>query len=185
MIKFIYFDLGGVIIKDFSGTNKWEQFKKDFNITDEYWETHEPDINRGHFQIDPSLVLAFVDRFEKNESIWPALEIVKEKLKIGLLTNMYPGMFQAIKDRGLLPLISWDEIIDSSLEGFCKPETEIFQIAQERSGANKSEILFVENSQGNVRAAADFGWQTFLYDSKDYEQSSRNLLEYIQHEFTE
>ena len=31
-IKFIYFDVGGVVIKDFSGTNKWEELKVELGI---------------------------------------------------------------------------------------------------------------------------------------------------------
>jgi hypothetical protein len=34
MTKFVYFDVGGVLIKDFSKTNKWEELKKAKNITD-------------------------------------------------------------------------------------------------------------------------------------------------------
>lgn len=29
MIKFVYFDVGGVTIKDFSGTDKWEVLEKE------------------------------------------------------------------------------------------------------------------------------------------------------------
>lgn len=28
MIKFVYFDIGGVVVKDFSGNNKWNEMKK-------------------------------------------------------------------------------------------------------------------------------------------------------------
>jgi hypothetical protein len=32
MIKFIYFDVGGVVIKDFSENNKWEDLKRELGI---------------------------------------------------------------------------------------------------------------------------------------------------------
>ena len=38
MISFVYFDVGGVVILDFSGTNKWEMVKKEWGITDAYWD---------------------------------------------------------------------------------------------------------------------------------------------------
>lgn len=35
MIKFIYFDVGGVAIRDFNGTDKWENLKKELGIPKE------------------------------------------------------------------------------------------------------------------------------------------------------
>lgn len=32
MISFIYFDVGGVAMLDFSGTNKWELLKKEIGV---------------------------------------------------------------------------------------------------------------------------------------------------------
>lgn len=34
MISFVYFDLGGVAVLDFSGTNKWAKLKRDIGIHD-------------------------------------------------------------------------------------------------------------------------------------------------------
>ena len=31
-LSFIYFDVGGVVIQDFSGTNKWSQLKRELGI---------------------------------------------------------------------------------------------------------------------------------------------------------
>ena len=118
----------------------------------------------------------FVDRFEKNESIWPVIEKAKSKFGIGLLTNMYTNMLGLVKKRGLLPNIDWDVVIDSSVEKVIKPTEAIFKLAQERSGVNVNEIMFVENGKKHVEAAKAFGWQTFLYDSTNLEDSSKNLL---------
>ncbi|MBI3559055.1 HAD family hydrolase [Candidatus Gottesmanbacteria bacterium] len=117
----------------------------------------------------------FVNRFEKNESIWPILEKAKKRFRVGLLTNMYPGMLNLIKNHNLLPQINWNVIVDSSIEKTAKPDPKIFEIAQNKAGVSGKEILFIENSEGHVKAASDFGWQTFWYDSKNYQQSSRNL----------
>ena len=179
MISFIYFDVGGVVIKDFSATDKWEQFKKDFNLTDEYWDKYEHEINCGRHYIDPTLILNFVNRFEKNETIWPVLKFAENKFKLGLLTNMYPGMLQAIKNKKLLPPIDWEVVVDSSLEGFAKPDKKFYEIAQERAEVFRDQILFVENTFKNVQAANNLGWQTFWYDSNDYEKSSHSLQKFL------
>lgn len=169
MIKFIYFDVGGTVIKDLSGTNNNE---------------HDSEICCNKFPIEFSAVLELVKRFEKNESIWPVIKETVKYCRMGLLTNMYPGMLAEIKKQGLLPDTKWDLVVDSSIEGLAKPGREIYEIAQKRAGVEANELLFIDNTLANIETAKNFGWQTFLYDSKDYEQSSKNLLEYINHEFT-
>ncbi len=175
MIKFVYFDLGGVVIRDFSGTNNWEIVKKEWNLTDEYWDKFEPKLCAGKQKIDPDLLNAFVSRFETNPSIWPVIAEIHKSCRIGLLTNMYPGMFKAIQDAKIMPDVAWDVIIDSSVVGLAKPDPQIFKLAQTRAGASGQDILFVENSPRNTQAATDFGWQIFLYDSAHPEESSQKF----------
>lgn len=200
MVKFVYFDVGGVVIKDFSGTNKWHELKRDIGILpgqekdfDEVFDTYEPEVCVGrdvetllpllherlglHLPEDYSFLADFVNRFERNESIWPIIENTRSKYRIGLLTNMYPSMLDRIKQKGLLPEVAWDVIIDSSIEKVRKPQTEIFQLAQERAGFVGAEILFVENSTMHVEAAKAFGWQAMLYDPTDIAGSNRRLQE--------
>lgn len=182
MIKFVYFDVGGTIIKDFSETNKWQEFKKDFKITDEYWNSVEGNLSTGKTDIDEKILNGFVDRFEINSSIWPVIAKIKEHYQVGLLTNMYPGMLDLIKSHNLLPKINWDVIIDSSVEKTAKPDPKIFEIAQNRAGVPGKEILFIENSEEHVKAAEKFGWRTFWYDSKNYEDSSNKLAAFLLNE---
>lgn len=182
MISFIYFDLGGVVIKDFSGTDKWVQFFKDCNFTPDYWAENEQKFNRGMSLPKANLVSKLVNRFEKNETIWPVLKLAKEKFKIGLLTNMYPGMFEEIQKKGLLPDVAWNVVVNSSFEHVGKPDRKIYEIAQEKCGYKKDEILFVENTQENLLVPKELGWQTFWYDPKVYETSSQNLYNLLTNE---
>lgn len=173
--KFVYFDLGGVVIRDFSGTNNWEEVKKEWNITDEYWDEFEPKLCEGKETISPEFLNAFVSRFEANPSIWPVIRTFHKKFPIGLLTNMYPGMFEAIKNRNILPNEAWDIIIDSSLVKIAKPNPAIYKLAEKKAGVTGNEILFVENTKGNIETAKLFNWQTFLYNSANPEESSQKL----------
>lgn len=168
MIKFVYFDVGGVVIKDFSKTNKWGELKKEKKINDPNFDTWfdelENELCLGKATFDGTILNLndFVSRFEVNKSIWPAIDMTKIKYKVGLLTNMYPGMLDAIKAKGILPDINWDVIIDSSVVGMKKPDRNIFELAQKEAGVEASEILFVENSQKNI-------------DSSDYVLSTQKL----------
>lgn len=202
MVSFIYFDLGGVVIEDFSGTNKWEELKRHLGITpdqdsefDDFFDEVEPKVCVGMgveklvCQIEEkfklklpenySLLDDFVNRFRKNTSIWPVITEVKKHVDVGLLTNMYPGMYRAIEESNLLPAITWDVIVDSSVEKIAKPDPKIYALSEQRCGHRGKDILFVENSKTNVQAAADFGWQTFWYDPSDRQGSSEELLTVI------
>lgn len=203
MIKFIYFDVGGVVIKDFSGTNKWDDLKRELGIPsnrsqefEDIYNLYQDEINTNR-EIDSLLPIykekfnikipnnysllvdGFIKRFEKNLNIWPVIKTVKRKFKIGLLTNMYLGMLIEIKKAGLLPDTDFDQIIDSSVEKVQKPYKPIYELAQNRSGFKGEEILFIDNSKKHLYAAKEFGWNTFLYDSSDYVESSKKLLEFI------
>lgn len=127
-----------------------------------------------------SLLNYFVDHFEKNTPIWPIISNLKETKKIGLLTDMYPGMLDAILAKQLIPsTILWDAIIDSSILGIKKPISKIYQIAQKEAGVPAAEILFIDNIQLNLDAANDLGWQTYFYDSSNYAKSTRKLAHFL------
>jgi HAD superfamily hydrolase (TIGR01509 family) len=202
MIKFVYFDVGGVVISDLIANSKWENMKKDLGVTlsmnekfEPFFDKYEREICKGRdietlvpvmkrkFGLKVpkrySFLKDFVNRFERNESIWPVIKKSKQKSKIGLLTNMYPGMLEMIEKKKLMPNILWDVIIDSSVEKVVKPQKAIFKLAQERAKVKANEILFVENSKTHVEAAKRFGWQTFLYDSTEMKTSNQKLLEIV------
>ena len=201
MVSFVYFDVGGVVILDFSGTDKWVQLKKELGISEDkdaefesFWNKYEPKVNAGK-DVETLLPLikkkfgselpggysllmnGFVKRFAVNKSIWPVIEKIHKKCEIGLLTNMYPHMLEAIKNMKLLPKVKWDCIIDSSVERITKPDPRIFELAEKRSGFKGNDILFVENSKKNIEAARVYGWQVFLYDSAQPKKESKRLLE--------
>lgn len=202
MISFVYLDVGGVVEFDFSGTNKWDELKAEIGINpdrfeefDDYWDSFR-DINTtrnvelmkpllkkkfgAKFPSDYSLLIdGFVNRFAVNKSIWPVVREIKKYSGIGLLTNMYPHMFEEIEKRKLIPNVSWDVVVDSSKIDLQKPDRKIFEYAEEKCGADRSKILFVDNSEKNIRGAQDLGWQTFLYDTSRPKASSRELLDFF------
>lgn len=204
MISFIYFDLGGVVIHDFNGTNKWEELKKSFGISsekseafDEWFNLVEPEVNKGRdlesllpemkdkFNVKVPenysfLIDGFVSHFETNTTIWPLITEAQKNYRIGLLTNMYPGMFNAITKQGIMPHEEWHVIVDSSLVGTCKPERKIYEIAEEQAGARGSEIFFIDNSIKNIEGAKKLGWQTMLYNPSATFRSNEELTRMLE-----
>ncbi|MDP1721836.1 MAG: HAD family hydrolase [Candidatus Gottesmanbacteria bacterium] len=204
MTSFVYFDVGGVVVLDFSGTNKWKELKQELGIPvgmsqqfDDFWEKYKDEvcIDRDvesllpllkkqfniHIPDNYSLLIdGFINRFEKNTSILPVIEKIHSKFKIGLLTNMYPRMFDEMKKRGFFVDVNWNVIIDSSKKKLQKPDSRIFTLAEKEAGISGGEILFVENSQVHIEAAKIIGWQIFLYDSSNPRKASNDLNKLIE-----
>ena len=203
MIKFIYFDVGGVAVIDFSANpEKWVSLQDELglpaNKADAFMvfydvyageicmgrdsETLVPLIAKEFGLTIPesySFLTAFVSRLDPNPSIWPVVKLSKEKARIGLLTNMFTGMLDAIKAAEKLPPEEWDAVVDSSVEFCKKPDEKFYRIAEERAGVTGEEILFIDNTQGHLDAAKKLGWQTFLYDPAEPGNSSTVLKEII------
>lgn len=202
-IKFIYFDVGGVVIKDFSKTDKWEvmkkvmgvdkSFEKEFDKLYDKYEDEELCTTRDVDTLIPifekkfnmtfppnfSMLQYFVDHFEENEFIGPVVKHIKQSCKVGLLTNQYVNMMDEIVKRKLINLSEWDKIIDSTKVNIRKPDPEIFELAEKLAGVKGREILFVDNGQKNVDAANNFGWQTFYYDSTNHQKACADLMKFI------
>ena len=200
-VSFVYFDLGGVVAKDFSEKSKWEELREEWGIAPDkeeefeaFWHDRDLQICSGRIALsgmiptinerfgskipqDRPVLDDFVNKFEQNRSIWPVIRKIKKISRIGLLTNMYPGMLSAIQKGGFIPNVEWDAIVDSSIEGCVKPEKRIFEVAERKALAKGKDILFVDNILKNITAANEFGWQTFLYDAPNYEEASRELSE--------
>ncbi len=202
MISFIYFDVGGVAMLDFSGTNKWELLKKEMGVNnannatwENVWSLHKNEVcvNKDVDTLVPlfreagfdlptsySLLDSFINLFEINPDIGPVVERATYNYRVGLLTNMYPRMLPKLFELELIPpKETWEIIIDSSAVGLQKPDKRIFELAQQKAGVKADEILFVENTSENLQAAKDFGWKTFAYDSQTPNESSRELMNFL------
>lgn len=121
MISFIYFDVGGVVIDDFSGNDKWQQLKDELGIAakndaafEKLWDEYSQELNTTRdaevllaifkkelglqLPSNYSLLDGFVKRFAVNPFIWPIIESVKQRVRVGLLTNMSQECLQRLSE---------------------------------------------------------------------------------------
>lgn len=84
--------------------------------------------------------------------------------RVGLLTNIMPGYVNIMLEKGLLPNVGYDAIVDSSEAHTIKPEYEIYEKANEKAGCPPEEILFVDDSRVNLMAAGKLGWRVLWFD---------------------
>ena len=201
-ISFVYFDVGGVVLLDYSGTNKWEEMKQGLGVTpstdaqfEAIWDSqhdricidYDVELYVPQFRAlgllapsNYSMLQDFVDRYDPNPSIWPVIKQIQQKYKTGLLTNMYPRLLDTIYARQDLCIDwPWDQVVDSSVVKAQKPDVKIFQIAAQKASVPPAEILFVENQQKHINAAKEYGMQTFLYDSSHPVQATRDLSVFL------
>lgn len=201
-IKFIYFDVGGVAILDFSKTNKWNEMLNKLRVSEEekprfrqLFAEHEGKICVGEdinifveearqklgvtFPPNYNMTQDFVDRFEVNKSISKLITEIRKEFRMGLLTGMYPNMLNMIFSKGLIPKVEWDVIIDSSVEKVMKPDLEIYLLAETKAKVDPESILFVDNNKNLLEPARQRGWLTFEYDPSDPETSTDDLQKFI------
>lgn len=201
-IRHVYFDVGGVTLLDYSGTDKWIEMKRALGVTkdqdivfDAVWKKHRDriciDCDVDTIVKDFEFALAtklpenysmledFTNRFEQNDSIWPIVRATKEKYSVGLLTNMYPRMLSSIQAKKLLPDIEWDVIVDSSVVGYQKPNEAIYGVAEQMVHVEPESIFFIDNSSEHLETARKRGWQTLLYNPQDPATSNQEIVKLL------
>ena len=201
-IKFIYFDVGGVVIIDYSKTNKWNEMLEDLGVSeelkpmfDQLFEEHEHKICIGEdinifieeamkklgisFPSNYIMTEDFVNRFEVNKPISKLIKKLRKDFKIGLLTNQYPHMLDMIFKKKLTPEVKWDVIIDSSVEKMSKPNPEIYLLGENKAKVDPESILLVDNKLKLLEIPKQRNWKTFEYDPANPEISTLELENFI------
>jgi len=192
-IKFIYFDIGGVLFDWRAAMTKiaekldvsLEQLKLVFHKFDDdacrgvitqkdLWLIYQKELKLKK-ALDFDIGQFWTDHFYQIPDSHQLLRDLSVKFPIGLLTNIYPGVFPKILDKGHIPNIHYKVILQSCDLGVIKPEKEIYQIAQIAARVKHEEILFLDDLEVNVQAAKKLGWQAFLVD-KDKPQITTNSI---------
>lgn len=184
-IKFVYFDVGQVLVSMKAG---FESFSKENGFSekekerfDQVWGKYSSQLCKGSvtsewfrqkFREEAGLKLAdwfdvrsmTVERFEPIPQMSALVVDVARKYQVGLLSNAYEGMIKDLIERGKLPKVDYEVIVDSFEEKMVKPDREIYELATEKAGVLPSEIFFIDDGERNIAAADNYGWQTFVFD---------------------
>lgn len=104
------------------------------------------------------------------ETVEPIIEMQEllawtaEHYKIGLMTNIMPGIIDAMRRNKQLPNLNYDAVIDSSVVKTIKPEPKIYELAQQQAGQDPKEILLIDDDRVNLMAAEKLGWHVMWFD---------------------
>lgn len=190
-ISFIFFDVNGCLVR-FS-QRAFINIAEDYGVSPDVVETASWYFNdeacRGtlspkefNIKLAEKIGIKDIDWYkyylEAAEPVPGMDELIKslsQSFRVGLLTNIMPGLLSSLRRAHKIPDISYDMVIDSSEVGHIKPEAEIYKLAQEKAGVSGQEILFVDDTKTNLMAAEEFGWHVLWFDYARPDESQDSI----------
>jgi FMN phosphatase YigB (HAD superfamily)/DNA-binding XRE family transcriptional regulator len=200
-VRFVYFDINGCLVRFFH--RAFAELAAETGappdlIESTFWHYNDA-VCRGDMSLDEfntvlaeklgakqvdwsSYYLAAVDPIQEMQELlaWAA-----QHYYVGLLSNIMPGLIQAMLERGILPAMQYDQIIDSSQAHAIKPEPEIYQVAQARANVPAEQILLVDDSRTNLMAAEHQGWHVLWFDDYRPAESVERIRKTLELETTQ
>lgn len=179
-VRFIYFDINGCLVRFFhrAFTKIAEQTSHPSDVVESLFWHYNDAACRGEMSM-ADFNHVFAERFGLKDFDWShyyleAIEPIKEMqelvrwaaeyYRVGLLSNIMPGLIETMLSQGILPQLDYAAIIDSSKTGAIKPETKIYEAAQFYTDCPAQEILLVDDSRANIMAAEKLGWHVLWFD---------------------
>lgn len=182
-IKYIFLDLGGVLIINQAAKigDKYKQqygidpqlFQKIFSFVQSH-KRNNTELNRylAEINITPNIWRNYQNDFYnsecRNDQLYQILKSVKPRVKIFFTTNNSDKLTPIIGKYQISHLADWT--LNSSKAQVSKPDPRFWDIAYNKAheltpDCNKKEILVVDDSQTNVQSAKDYGLSAFLFKS--------------------
>lgn len=195
-IGFIYFDVNGCLVHFYQ--RAFAQLAEATGAPSDVVETafwhYNDDVCRGIITLDEfNAKLAdrlgvesvdwrkyYLGTIEPIQQMHEVAQWASERYKIGLLTNIPPGLLSPMRQNGAVPNLQYDAVIDSSEIGAIKPEPHIYEVAQAQAGCPPEEILLIDDSRANLMAAEKLGWRVLWFDDARPEESTARVREALE-----
>jgi putative hydrolase of the HAD superfamily len=195
-VSFVYFDVNGCLIYFYQRAFDKLAVTSGVNpevVESAFWRYND-DVCRGlmslsefntklaeHIGVDSvKWQQYYLENVEPIAEMQELLVWASERYRVGLLTNIMPGLLSAMRRDEQLPKVRYDAIIDSSEIGTVKPEAKIYEIAQERAGCPADEILLIDDSNANLAAASRLGWHVLWFDDSHPEASVKRASQALE-----
>lgn len=195
-IRFVYFDVGGVLVHWLPSVHAYaERINRPYDQVLKLFYQYLGQTNRGTMDFEDFLLLcalklkvdvkdggqaaALQSWIDDMRPILPAhnlIDGISKRYPTGLLTNIGRGAYQQFIERRLVPNLKYKTVVKSCDLGVMKPEPEMFDIATQAARVEPSQILFIDDSKVNVKAAQKFGWQTEWFDEYRPQASIKQII---------
>ena len=175
MIKVIAFDLGGTLLREKLKVSENARFLEPLFDDDsfygeaiEHFGVAKPLIDKI---VDEVIEEVFVIRDEKVFTAFPGY-------RLAIASNFSSRMRNFLEKLDMVKY--FNPIVISAEVGVNKPDSKFFQILAEKIGEDPWDILFVDNLQVNVDAAAEFEFRVVKYnEGEDIVGAVKNKLEFL------
>jgi len=123
---------------------------------------------RQFIGMTPAQLEAFVEDFwniylgDPNPELVAYFSVLRPRYRTALLSNSFDGAREREQDRYHIAEMV-DFIIYSHEVGLAKPDPRIYALTSQRLGVQPQEIVFLDDAERNVAAAAAYGFHAILY----------------------
>jgi len=189
-VRFVYFDMNGCLVRFYNRafTRLAEEAGVSTDSVESAFWHYNDDVCRGEMSLDEfNTILAqrlnilvdwkrcYLDAVEAVPGMAELVTWIASQYKVGLLTNTMPHFIAPLQEKGLLPKIHFDSIVDSSVVHSLKPEPSIYDSALKQAGVEPGEILLIDDERPNLVAAEKLGWKTMWFDGFNLEETEENI----------
>lgn len=192
-VEFVFFDINGCLVRFFhrAFTELSMQTGEPADVVETAFWHYNDQVCRGDMTMDEfnhrlakqlgldavNWLDYYIDAIEPIPIMDELVRWAAEHYRVGLLTNIMPGFIEVMRQKGLLPDVHYDAIIDSSKVHAIKPEAKIFKAASEKANCPAASILLVDDSRSNLMAAEKQGWHVLWFDDYRPDESVNRIRE--------
>jgi putative hydrolase of the HAD superfamily len=195
--KFIYFDIGGVLLEYEHALKKIAEAN---GITTDDFQTiyiqYEDQAERGEITLDDLWKVYKKTLSLKEENDFNFLEYWTDQLlpieenhdtlneliqshRVGIISNIYTDVFMKVIQKKKIPDVPYATIIQSCEVKLRKPEEKIYQLAQHTAGVSPTDIIYIDDKKDFVDFARTLGWNGIWYDKGNRVNLKENLAHYL------
>ncbi|MDB5175803.1 MAG: hypothetical protein JWM81_661 [Candidatus Saccharibacteria bacterium] len=195
-VSFVYFDVNGCLVRFYE--RAFARIAADYDVPADvvemaFWHYND-DACRGLLSV-ADFNKAMSERIgiqgldwapyylDAAESIIEMHELVRwtaDNYKVGLLTNIMPGLLGSLKELGKVPALPYDVVVDSSTIGLIKPELALYESAVKQAGVPADQILFVDDTKSNLIAAESLDWHVAWFDYARPAESAAQIRQILE-----
>ncbi|MEX2006695.1 MAG: HAD-IA family hydrolase [Candidatus Saccharimonadales bacterium] len=106
----------------------------------------------------------YLDNIEATPNVDELVRWAAKNYEVGLLTNNWLGLTDALLHKKLIPDVNWTVILESAKYHAVKPDPKIYEVAQGLANAEPSEIMLVDDNPPYLVGADQAGWHTVRFD---------------------
>lgn len=190
-VKFVYFDIHGVLVHFYERgfMTLAEEVGANLELVENTFWHYNDAACRGDMSLrEFNQLLAkkfgvakvewlkhYLGAVEANGPMHDLARDIAKHYKIGLLSNIFPSLLDALLKHKLVPALKYDAVVDSSVVHAIKPERAIFEIAETKANVLPKEILLIDDSRSFVMAAEHLEWHVLWCDDYRPAESARRI----------